>query len=67
MTRGGDQSKNIGRGKKQGRPKSLIKRVKRNFFIRKDIIDWLVSNKPQNIHIEKAMDAYIKLFKEGLK
>ena len=61
MTRGG--AKTPGPGKKQGRPKSLIERVKANFFIRKDLIDWLVDHKPQNQHIETALDEYIKRFK----
>jgi len=64
MTRGG--AKTPGPGKKQGRPRSLIERVKANFFIRKDLIDWLVDRKPQNIHIEKALDQYIRRLKDGV-
>lgn len=60
MTRGG--AKTPGPGKKQGRPKSLIKRGKCNFFIRKDLIDWLVDHKPQNMYIEVALDEYIRRF-----
>lgn len=62
MTRGG--AKIPGPGKKQGRPRSLTKRAKCNFFIRKDLIDWLVANKPQNMHVEAAMDEYIRRFKK---
>ena len=60
MTRGGAQTP--GPGKKQGRPKT--NRGKCNFFIRKDLIAWLVQHKPQHKHIEKALDEYIKKFNQ---
>lgn len=48
-----------------GRPKSLIKRVKTNFFIREDIAEWLKTNRPQGAHVERALDQYIKRLLHG--
>ena len=51
------------RTNKLGRPKSLIKRVKKNFCILEELGLWLDEHKQQQFHIEAALKEYIRRFK----